>query len=63
MEDPHACDLYYAELLSLPYGAPGVSTGFRFINGLTVGDEGILHLPNTGVAPEEIRRTRNKMNH
>lgn len=44
-----------APILFLPYGAPGVSTRLRLINGLTIGDEGILHLPNTGVAPREIR--------
>lgn len=55
---PYACHLYYAseynnilQVLFLPYGAPGVSTGLRLVNGLTVRDEGILHLPNTGVAP------------
>lgn len=35
----------------LPYGAPSVSTGLRLINGLTIRDEGILHLSNTGIAP------------
>lgn len=34
-----------------PDGAPGVGAGLRLIDGLPVGDEGILHLPDTGVAP------------
>lgn len=35
----------------LPNRAPGICTGLRFVYGLPVGDEGILDLPNTGVAP------------
>lgn len=56
------------QILLLPYRAPGVSTGLRFINGLPVRDEGILHLPNTGVAPwgEETKkeiRTKEQLNY
>lgn len=51
------------KVLFLPYGAPGVSTGLWLINGLTVRDEGILYLPNTGVAPGgEKKDKRNEKN-
>lgn len=36
----------------LPDRAPGVSTGLGFIYGLPIGDESVLDLPNTRVAPE-----------
>lgn len=35
----------------LPNRAPGVSTGLGFIYGLPIGDESVLDLPNTRVAP------------
>lgn len=35
----------------LPYRAPGICAGLRFIDGLPIGDEGILDLSNTRVAP------------
>ncbi len=61
------CGLYGASqyenlrsALLLPYGAPGVSAGLRLINGLAVRDKGILHLPNTGVAPEGEKMHKEK---